>query len=184
MTPIPANSKERRVGITQERYLALFLEANDFSSPMRRSQDTRLNGPDPVNIWFAKYQGILAGFTVWTSSQNAVISRLVDARTVFPTQWQASAFHAEAMLYNSERMPPVTGAPSVAEECSVFGGKGPELFGPGTGLTIFFYLFRVHRVVVKLFAAQGVESPGALTAEPVAEVARRIVSRIETLDVS
>jgi hypothetical protein len=177
-TIIPADPKERRVGITQDRYLELFLEAVDFTAPMRMVQDTRLQGPDPRDDWFAKYQGILTGFRVWMAS-DAVIWRLVDIRTVFPTTWQASAWHAEALLYNSESMSPVDKAPAVGKECRVFGGAAPDLLGVGSKLTHFYYLFRVGRVVVKLYVAQGNDSTIALTPKHVAEIADRIVARIE-----
>jgi len=180
--PIPFNPSERRMGMTQDRYLSLFLEAADFNPPMRRVQDTRLQGPDPKNVWFAKYQGILTGFAVWMGSPDAVIWRLVDIRAVFPTAWQASAWHAEALRYNSESQPPVAKAPAVGQECCVFGGVAPDIFGAGIKLTHFFYLFRVGRVGVKLYTAQGMESAVALTPQHVAAVASRIVSRIENIE--
>ena len=179
MTPIPLDPKERRVGITQDQYLGLYLEAADFTAPMRQVQDTRLQGPDPVDVWFAKYQGILTGFAVWMSSVDKVIWRLVDIRTVFPTARQASAWHAEALLYNSESTPPVAKAPAVGQECYVFGGDAPDMFGVGMKLRHFFYLVRVGRVVVKLHVAQGRESEVKLTPKHVAEVGGRIVNRIE-----
>src|SRR5215813_4813477 len=116
---------ERRVGISQGDYLDLFLQDEDLGLPMNLVQDSRLQGPDPADVWFPKYQGILTGMSIWLGSTSEPVWRLVDIRTVFPTEWQASAWHAEAMAYNSEGMPQVDGAPPVGQECRVFGGTNP-----------------------------------------------------------
>ena len=165
--------------MTVDQYLNLFLTATDFKPRMRHVQDSRLQGPDPVDIYFAKYQGILTGFSAWMSSPTATIWRIVDIRTVFPTAWQASGWHAEAVDYNSESTQPVAKAPAVGQECRVFGGLGPDVLRLGVRLNAFVYLFRVGRVVVKLFAAQGTDATTRLTPAHVADVALRVVARIE-----
>jgi hypothetical protein len=171
-------SAARRVGISQRDYLDLFLQAEDLGPTLKPVQDSRLQGPDPVDVWFPKYQGILTGMSIWLGSLAEPVWRLVDIRTVFPTEWQASAWHAEAMAYNSERMPAVADAPPVGQECHVFGGTNPSPAGPGVMLTAFFYLFRRGHVVSKLFVMQGVESATALTPAHVADIAQRIDGRI------
>jgi len=180
--PIPADPKERRMGMTEDRYLNLFLEASDFNPRMRPVQDSRLQGPDPRDVWFAKHQGILTGFAVWMGSPSATIWRVVDIRTAFPTAWQASSWHSEALGYNSESTPPVAGAPAVGQECRVFGGLGPDVLGVGVRINAFFYLFRVGRIAVKLFAAQGMEASAPLTPAHVADMASRVVARIERVE--
>jgi len=80
--PVPASTTppgtERRVGIGQGDYLDLFLQADDFGPAMKRVQDSRLQGPDPVDVWFPKYQGILTGMSVWLGSTADPIWRVVD----------------------------------------------------------------------------------------------------------
>jgi hypothetical protein len=178
---LPRNPEEPRVGITQDAYLRLFLDAEDLGPGMRKVQDTRLKGPDDVDVWFPKYQGILTGFAVWMGPKAAPLWRLVDIRTVFPTAWQASAWHAEALGYSSEGRRPVSDAPPVGNECKVFGGEDPL---PGLSLTMthFYYLFRAGRVAVKLYIAQGMESQKPLTPALVVPIASRIVKRIEKVN--
>jgi hypothetical protein len=175
---IAALGVERRVGISDGDYLDLFLKAEDLEPRMNLMQDSRLQGPDPADVWFPKHQGILTGMSIWLGSTGEPVWRLVDIRTVFPTEYTASAWHAEAMAYNSEGMPHVDGAPPVGQECCVFGGTNPSPLDPRVMLTAFFYLFRHGRVVVKLFVMQGVEAGTPLTPARVAEIARRIDDRI------
>jgi hypothetical protein len=179
-SPIPANPAERRVGITHYDYLDLFLDASDFGGAMRMVQDSRLQGPDPDDGAFPKYGGILTGFAAWMASPDAPVWRMVDIRTIFPTEWQASAWHAARLFDNAERQPEVKGAPLVGQECWVFGGR---MQLPIAGLTItianYFYLFRVVRVVVKLYVAQGSDSQTTLIPEMVASIGQRIVRRME-----
>ncbi len=164
ITPMAPDPGERRVGMSRDQYLALFLEAGDFPAPMQRVQDTRLYGPDPTDRAFARHQGILTGFSAWTAEPGELIFRVVDARWVFPTRWQASAYHAGQLGENSEGMPPVESFPPVGEECRVFGGPAPVM-GP-LHLIQFFYLFRAGRVVVKLYACQTEVDPTAYAEPP------------------
>jgi hypothetical protein len=175
--PLRTDEHERRVGITDEAYLALFLEQADVESGMERIQDTRHQGPDRDDGEFAYNQGIACGFAVWQGAADQPISRLVDIRFVFPTCWQASSYHAARLLANSEGWPRVEAAPEVGDECFVFGGTGDRL-GLGVAMTNFYYVFRIGRVVVKLYMMQGLESGEPLTPEIAARVGRRVASRI------
>ena len=47
-------------------------------------------------------------------------------------------------------------------------------------LTTYYYIFRVGRVVAKLFVAQGGEAKAPLMPERVARLAERIVERVRT----
>lgn len=169
------------MGIGQGDYLDLFLQADDFGPAMKRVQDSRLQGPDPVDVWFPKYQGILTGMSVWLGSTADPIWRVVDIRTVFPTEGNAHAWHIEAMPYNSERMPSVTDAPPVGQDCYVFGGTRPSPFAESMMLTAYYYLFRRDRVAVKLFVMQGLESASPLTPAIVASIAQCIDNRIDAV---
>lgn len=178
ITPQPPNPNERRVGISRDDYLSLFLEADAFPKPMEMVQDTRLHGPDPDDLAFPRCQGILTGLAAWMAAIDEIIWRVVDIRWVFPTAWQASTYHAQRLRANSEGTAPVETAPEVGEECRVFGGT-VEIVAPIT-LTQYFYLFRVGRVVAKIYVAQGQEVVGAkLSPSDIAPIAARVVARLE-----
>ena len=179
--PIPEDPAERRAGISQEDYLSLFLIERDYGGKLKMVQDSRLQGPDPKEVAFPRYQGIMSGFAVWMGEMDEPIFRSVDIRFVFPTAWQASAFHAAQLDLNSEGNPPLPDAPPVGQECRVFYGV---MVAPQFKIRHFFYIFRIHRVVVKLYAAQGPVAAGnALNVSQVAGIARLIEGRIKaTLD--
>jgi hypothetical protein len=101
---------------------------------------------------------------------------VVDIRFVFPDAALAALYHQERLLANSEGTPPVEHAEPVGEECHVFGGTRP--LGPGLSMTAYTYIFRVGRVVVKLFAAQGFAARKPLTPDAVRQIAERIVTRL------
>jgi hypothetical protein len=179
LTPIPVNLAERRVGISQDTYLSLFLTEEDIGGKMYMEQDTRLQGPDTVEVAFPKYQGLFAGFACWMAGVDQPVMRVVDIRWVFPTCWQASAFHAAQLDINSEGNPPLLDALPVGEECRVFYAK---IKMPQFVLRHFFYIFRLGRVVVKLYCAQGFEAPvNSLKIEQVAQIARRIEKRVRDI---
>ena len=73
-----------------------------------------------------------------------------------------------------------SGAPPVGQECHVFGGtKVDRNFG--LRYTSFFYIFRVGRAVVKLYAAEGdmaAQHGRSLTPRHMTPIAERISSRI------
>lgn len=174
--PIPQDPAERRVAISDEAYASLFLHDADFGASVRQIQNTRRMGPDPDDWQFARCQGIGCGFAIWQTEDGKPIWRVVDIRFVFPTRWQASGYHAARLLPNSEGWPPVNGAPEVGSECCVFGGTADRL-GLGVKMTNFYYVFRVGRVVVKLYIMQSVTSPEPLTPEIAATLARRVGTR-------
>ena len=162
--------------MTQETYLALFLTGRDFGGKLNMIQDSRLDGPSPTEIAFPTYQGIMSGFAVWTGEADQLVWRVVDIRFVFPTAWQASAFHAAQLELNSEGNPLLPDAPPVGLECRVFYGT---IKTPQFQLRHFFYIFRIQQVVVKLYAAQGPEVVGdALNVNHVVRMAKLIDKRI------
>ena len=140
-------------------------------------QDSRQWWPDPDDGEFARNQGIVTGFAVWQGATDQPIWRSVDIRFVFPTCWQASSYNASRLLANSEGWPPVEAVPEVGDECFVFGGTGDRL-ELGVAMTNFYYVFRIGRVVVKLYMMQGLESVEPLTPQITAGVAQRVASRI------
>ena len=103
--------------------------------------------------------------------------RLVDIRFVFPDAERAAAYHTERLLANSEGNPPVADVPLAGEDCHVFGGTR-RIAAIGDDMTMYFYVFRVGAVVVKLFAAQGTESAEPLRPEHLHALAQRVVTRV------
>ena len=79
-------------------------------------------------------------------------------------------------------MPAFAKAPAVGSECRIFRGAAPDILGGGLKMIHFYYLFRVGRVAVKLYVTKGNDTVTALTAKHVAEIAQRIVARIEIAD--
>jgi hypothetical protein len=112
---------------------------------------------------------------------DAAVWRVVDIRFVFPDEERAAAYHAERLQANSEGNPVVPDAPAVGQDCGVFGGTSHhELAGARIEMTMYFYVFRLANVVVKLFVAQGPKAPrDALTPARVVALAEPITTRIE-----
>jgi hypothetical protein len=110
--------------------------------------------------------------------RGAAIWTLVDIRWVFPDEEAAARYHRERLDFNSEGQPLVPDAPAVGQECAVYGGTVVrDNGGVEVVLTMYYYLFRVGRVVVKLFACKGAEAPGgALIPAHVAALAEKVVS--------
>jgi hypothetical protein len=161
-------------------YLELFLAAEDLPGGMRMTQDSRMSGVDSSDSAFPQYRGEHTGFAVWIGQNNAPIWRMVDIRWVFPTEADAAAYHQATLQVNSEGDPSISEALPSGSDCYVFGGSIPDpLFG--LVLTRFFYIFRVGRVLVKLYVAEGdevVQQDRKLTTQMVKQIADRIVNRI------
>jgi hypothetical protein len=159
-----------------DRAAAAYLEQDDLPR-MSLVQDCAGAGPDDGDYAFAACDGMASGFRVWMAPESDPVWRLVDIRFVFPDAARASAYHTERLAVNSELNPPVPDAPGVGEECRVFGGTRsiPTL---GIDMTAYTYVFRVDRVLVKLFAAQGPGSAESLRVQHVEAVGRRIAARL------
>jgi hypothetical protein len=154
----------------------IFLDPDDLPAHLEHVQDSSSQGADPDDFAFAGNDGLVAGFNVWLGDGSATVWRLVDIRFVFPDAQRAAGYHAQRLHANSEGHPPVDSAPLVGEECHVFGGTGTTPVG--VELTAFYYVFRVDRVVVKLFVAQGPDAEQNLTPDDVAPIASRIVDKL------
>ena len=160
--------------------LALYLDEGDLPPPMKLVQDSRDSKPDPDDDQFDPLGGIHTGFCAWVSDAFQPIWRLVDIRFVFSDPASASAYHRIQLPKNSEGQPPVSEVEMVGEECHVFGGtRQAELNDVQMAVTSYFYIYRVGSVVVKLFAAQGVESQVELQPKHLLPLAKRIAERIE-----
>jgi hypothetical protein len=161
-----------------ELYLSTYLDQNDLPS-MPWVQDSRVSGSDPGDTAFARFHGRVSGLSAWQRDFDQTIWRIVDIRFLFDNAEDAAAYHQERLTYNSEGNPAVSGAPTVGEECFVYGGANSmEMAGVTVTLTTYFYIFRVGRVVAKLFVAQGPNAKDPLTLEAVVPLSERIAQRI------
>jgi hypothetical protein len=156
----------------------LYLDGDDLPG-MSLVQDSAGSGPDPGDYAFPACDGVSSGLRVWLAPQTEPVWRLVDIRFVFPDAERAAIYHAERLIANSEQNPPVPEAPLTGEDCRVFGGTR-QVPMVGIDMTTYFYVFRVGRVVVKLFVAQGIESKKPLALEQVHAIAQRIVTKLAT----
>jgi hypothetical protein len=161
-------------GITASEFQELFLKSEDFPEPMEMIQDERGSRGYLNDAAFRKYRGLFHGFCVWHGSFERPVWRVVDGRWAFPSMEKAARLKP-----NSEGHPLVPGAESVGEHCSVFGGTARSPLFPDMLVTAYYYIFRVHNIVVKLFIVQGPNvSDARLKPEIVASIARRIELRI------
>jgi hypothetical protein len=165
--------------ITATEFQGLFLKSEDFPEPMGMIQDERGVRPALNDAAFRKYRGLFHGFCVWHGSFERPVWRVVDALWAFPSVEKAEAYHVARLKPNSEGHPLLPGAESVGEHCSVFGGTARSPLFPEMLMTAYYYIFRVHNIVVKLFIMQGPNVTDAkLKPEIVASIARRIELRI------
>lgn len=179
-----ARVKSLREGLAQAAlfdvppYLALFLDAHEVPPALRRVQDTRLQRPDDDDA-FAELGGLASGFAAWQGDQDQTVARIVDIRILFPRADDAARYHERRLTHNSEGRPEIAGVPGVGDECRVFGGTDRLQALPGVTveMTAFFYIFRVGRVVVKLFVMQGVQAAQPLALERVRALAERCAER-------
>lgn len=160
--------------------LALYLGPGDLPSTLQMVQDERDRGPDPDDDQFNALGGLHSGFCIWLAEHDQSLWRVVDIRFVFPDDAAAALYHRKRLAQNSESMPPVPDAPLVGQECQVFGGKiRGDLGGQQFEITNYIYVYRVGRVVVKLFAAQGMQASQPLLPAGIVPTAERIVELIK-----
>jgi hypothetical protein len=163
-----------------DAYLSTYLNQSDVGPALRWVQDSRVRRADPLDDVFARLHGRRSGLSVWLDEMDCTIWRMVDIRFLFDTAAEATAYHHERLQYNSEGKRPVRQFRSVGQECHVFGGtdKLPVPGGKELSMTAYYYIFRVGRVVAKLFVAQGQEATEWLRPEDVVPLAQRIADKI------
>lgn len=160
----------------QENFEELFLTAKELPRKMRMEQDSRRSGPEPDKA-FIKYHGEHAGLVVWKGEHNDPIWRVVDIRWVFPSEAEAAAFYKATLKTNSENKPEIAIATTIEiPDFHVFGGT--EILRGNLELTHYYYIFRVGRVVAKLYVAQGYLSKEKLKMEKVQKLADKVCERI------
>jgi hypothetical protein len=161
-------------------YLSTFLDQTDVDPSLRWVQDSRIGRPDPDDEAFDRLHGSQSGLSVWLSDVGSAIWRMVDIRFLFNTPAEAATYHRERLQANSEGKPPLSEFPAVGEDCHVFGGAESIATTGAVSIcmTSYYYVFRVGRVVVKLFAAQGQESAESLRPEHLRPLAERIVEKV------
>jgi len=157
---------------------ALYLQASDIPGNLAREEVPQDRILPPGDYAFAACNGVHVGLHRWAGEMTSTILRLMDIRFVFPDAERAAAYHAERLLAASEGYPSIEEAPLVGDDCRVFGGTFPTE-PTKVEIAMYFYVFRVQNVVVKLFAAQGVQSPEHLTLDHMGLMAGRVVARVE-----
>lgn len=162
--------------LSNQNYLQLFLDASDLPSDLRPVQDSRGRGADPQDTWFVECQGEASGMMAWQAPIDSTVQRLVDIRWVFPDETCASNYHQQTLTTNCEGLPQLPQASTLGAECHVFGGKVD--FGAGS-VTSYMYIFRVGRVVIKLYVAQG--EGESLQLNRVTQIAQHILSRVSAI---
>jgi hypothetical protein len=162
-----------------QAYLSTYLDQTDVGPLHRWVQDSRLHRPDDSDDAFARLHGRQTGLSVWLAAPDQPIWRIVDIRFEFDSASDAAAYHQTRMRANSEGKPEIPDAPAVGENCHVFGGTDSVQLGGNTiSMTAYFYIFRVGRVVAKLFVARGSEAGQPLLPGHLVPLAERIRERI------
>jgi hypothetical protein len=171
--------------LDSKSFLGLFLGPAELPSNLVLVQDSRMNGPDRGDAAFRGYGGLYAGMAIWMGAGEDAIWRLVDVRWVFTTDTFARAYIEATLKANAEGQPEIPDVPKVGSDCHVFGGTR---FEPTLkkDLTQYYYIFRVGRVVVKIYTAQGPvvkgiilkpEGTGALAEKAAAKIRGRLNSK-------
>jgi hypothetical protein len=176
----PGASSARAEPPDPGRYDALFLQPADFTSRMQKANDYRRMGSPPADAAFAKHRGLHFGFASWQSPPGpGAFWQVVDIRWVFPTPAQAAAYHEATLRAHSEGAPRIDGAPPPrdAVDVHVFGGARTS---KGIPISNYFYIFRVGRVVVKLFVAAAPDPTRSLQPSWVVRLAEKAVARVRS----
>lgn len=140
--------------ISEDNYKNLFLDDEDFENQLAPGQKHLFGGSDPEEKMFAELEGIYSGLSVWNAQTDDGINRAVDIRWVFPTDWQARRFLFANLDYLSEGAEKLDNAPLVGEDCQAFLSDGDQYgLDLAVDLQMYYYIFRVGRVNVKLFAS-------------------------------
>jgi len=162
--------------VDSSEYRKIFLSAEDLSW-MKLGQDQSFTKPDDDDKAFATFQGQLVGMKVWNAAGTDTVMRINDIRWVFPDDSSAERYFLATLRVNSE------GAPLIAytrlgDDNRAYGG--PLNMG-GFKMVNYYSLFRVGRVVCKLFVSQGYEIKGqSLQLDRVQQIGQRIVDRIRS----
>lgn len=155
----------------------IYLAAADLPG-LRLTQDSRDSGPDAGDRAYADNRGVHSGMAIWMApATSAPVWRLCDIRWVFPDDAAAQRYLDASWKGISEGQPEVKGDVGVAG-ARIFGGTSKDpIFGLET--TQYFVAFRVGRVVVKLFVAQGPEAQAGkgLTLGHMSTLAQAVVAR-------
>lgn len=162
--------------LKDDTYAKLYLEAGDLPPGMKRTQDSRTKGADEGDTEFKKLGGERSGLAVWMGASDQPVWRLVDIRWVFPDAEAAAVYHKARLRQNAENQPRVPGAAPVGQDGYVFGGSISMM---GMDIVNYLYLFRVDRVLIKLYVAQDPQMKGTqLRPELVKPIAERAAAQV------
>jgi hypothetical protein len=125
-------------------YLSMYLDQSDLAPSMGRVSDSRWQGSPTDDEPFLRLRGRLFGLAQWLGEADQAVWNLFDIRFLFDNAADAAAYHQERLQHNSEGFPIINGAPSVGEDCAVFGGTRSSASGDSAiNIMIVCYIFRI-----------------------------------------
>jgi len=159
-------------------YDQLFLEGSELPPGLKAGEDRRSGAGDAAD--FKGDGATFVGFRVWNDAYKdkaGSVDRLVDARFVFKTENDATAFFSKRSVSLAEGVPVAPKAVTVGDESRAFSGV-PAMFAQfGLDRTQVVYLVRQGRVVIKLYCSLGKAKVNGL--EVLAPIAVRAATRVK-----
>ncbi len=163
-------------GVDTTEYRKLFLSAEDIPK-MKLGQNNLISRPDKEDVSFARFHGQLVGMMIWNGGSEDTVWRINDIRWVFPDDSSAESYFLATLHDNSEGAPLIRSQP-LGDDNRAYGG--PLSMG-GMKMVNYYSLFRVGRVVCKLFATQGYSvNSQILHLDRVQQIGQQIVARIRS----
>ena len=131
---------------TERLYRTLFLTAEDVPG-LEAKEAIHGEDAEPGDTVWLPCRGIKSGFQVWQKIQGTDLTRLVDARWLFPSEVAAQRYHEARMAANAEGFASVPTFAMPGADVAAFSGRDP--FGLGGYMRI--YLFVMGRITAKVF---------------------------------
>jgi hypothetical protein len=143
---------------TDPAWPALFLDESELGGFERR-EDRRDQNPIANDAAFVEQRGVAAGSIVWLGNEAWPMWRIVDTRWLFPSVATAAAY-ADVMVAHAGEGLPTLPVPAIGDGARGWGGiqlaRGTQARYAGQIL-----VFRVGRMVAKIFVAEGPKAPQA-----------------------
>ncbi|MEO8872720.1 MAG: hypothetical protein ABI444_08610 [Candidatus Kapaibacterium sp.] len=169
-----ASAALAKTDVDTTEYRKIFLSEEDLPW-MKLGQTNLISKPDKEDVSFARFHGQLVGMRVWNGSNEDTVMRLNDIRWVFPDDSSAESYFLATLHDNSESAPLIRSQP-LGDDNRAYGGS---LSMGGMKMVNYYSLFRVARVVCKLFASQGYSvNSQILHLDRVQQIGQQIVARI------
>ncbi|KAK2956287.1 putative Peptidyl-prolyl cis-trans isomerase CYP57 [Blattamonas nauphoetae] len=150
--------------VLQQHFLPLYLDQNSLPDGSQLIRDDRLARHIFCSCCTGnprmRQLGILhRGQVTWMGTPNLIMQRFIDVRWVFMTEQGAKQFLKESWNTISEKQKKVRGAPSIGTDCQCVGGVNSTQTD-NVSTTSYSFIYRMGRVVVKVFGARGIKAEG------------------------